>query len=159
MSLATQFESALLLILAVILSTLIGLERERRDSPAGMRTHMLVGLGACLFTLLSIHAFPEPRDSARVAAQIVVGIGFLGAGTIIQRRRNVHQLTTAASIWATAAVGMAVGTGAWFLAIIAAVLIWVVLSILRRLEAEKRVGHKDFETEAEKESPAPPDEA
>lgn len=113
----------------------IGLERERRQRPAGLRTHMLVGLGACLFTLLSIYAFPE-SDSARIAAQIVTGIGFLGAGTIIQHKRNVHDLTTAASIWATAAVGMAVGTGAWFLSLSATVLIWVILAIIRRFETK-----------------------
>ena len=156
MSLATQFESALLLILAVILSTLIGLERERRDSPAGMRTHMLVGLGACLFTLLSIHAFPEPRDSARVAAQIVVGIGFLGAGTIIQRRRNVHQLTTAASIWATAAVGMAVGVGAWFLAMAATLAIWVVLAIIRKFEPEKKAEPNNFKVRVDEQKSESP---
>jgi putative Mg2+ transporter-C (MgtC) family protein len=93
---------------------------------------MLVGLGACLFTMLSVHAFPG-SDPARIAAQVVTGIGFLGAGTILQRKGDVHHLTTAASIWATAAVGMAVGTGAWFLAVFSTVLIWVVLRVVRRL--------------------------
>ena len=152
MSLAIQLESALLLILAIILSMVIGLERERRDSSAGLRTHMLVGLGACLFTLLSIHAFPGPGDSARVAAQIVSGIGFLGAGTIIQRRRSVHQLTTAASIWATAAVGMAVGAGAWFLAVAATLAIWVVLAIIRLFEAEKQRTVDDFKAKVAKQA-------
>ena len=152
MSLATQFESALLLILAIVLSMVIGLERERRDSSAGLRTHMLVGLGACLFTLLSIHAFPGPGNSARVAAQIVSGIGFLGAGTIIQRRRSVHQLTTAASIWATAAVGMAVGAGAWFLAVTATLAIWIVLAVIRMFEAEKQKVHDDFKAKAAKQA-------
>ena len=96
----------------------IGLDREGRRQPAGMRTHMLVGLGSALYTILSIHAFNAP-DPSRVAAQIVTGIGFLGAGTILQRKGGVHHLTTAASIWAVAAVGMAAGTGAWFLAIVA----------------------------------------
>lgn len=153
MSLAMQFEGALLLILAIILSMLIGLERERRDSPAGMRTHMLVGLGSCLFTLLSAHAFPGPGDSARVAAQIVTGIGFLGAGTIIQRRRSVHQLTTAASIWATAAVGMAVGVGAWFLAMAATLAIWVVLAIIRKFEPEKKAEPNNFKAKADENPP------
>ena len=138
MSLELQFEAALRLLLAALLSTVIGLERERRDSPAGLRTHMMVGLGACLFTLLSVYAFPGSEDRARVAAQIVTGIGCLGAGTIIQGKRNVHQLTTAASIWATAAVGMAVGTGAWFLGTAATLIIWVVLAVLRSFEPEKQ---------------------
>ncbi len=138
MPLIQQMEVSLQLLLTAILSMVIGLDRERRDSPAGLRTHMMVGLGACLFTLLSIHAFPGPGDSARVAAQIVTGIGFLGAGTIVQRKRDVHQLTTAASIWATAAVGMAVAADAWFLAITATLIMWVVLAVLRRFEAEKK---------------------
>ncbi|MAS34606.1 MAG: magnesium transporter MgtC [Anaerolineaceae bacterium] len=135
MSLQTQAEIGLLLILAAALSAAIGLDREER-APAGLRTHMLVGIGACLFTVLSIHAFPG-GDPARVAAQIVSGIGFLGAGTIMQRKGDVHHLTTAASIWATAAVGMAVGAGIWFLAIFATLLMWVVLRLIRRMEPYK----------------------
>jgi putative Mg2+ transporter-C (MgtC) family protein len=123
MTLELQLTSSLQLILAALFSMVIGLDRERRHRPAGLRTHMLVGLGACLFTSLSFYAFPG-SDPARVAANIVVGIGFLGAGTIIQRKHDVHDLTTAASIWATAAVGMAVGTGAWFLALCATLMIW-----------------------------------
>lgn len=136
MTLMLQFEATLLLALAALLSTVIGLDRESHQSPAGLRTHMLVGLGSCLFTLLSIHAFAT-GDPARVAAQIVTGIGFLGAGTIMQRKEGVHYLTTAASIWATAAVGMAVGAGAWFLAITGTLIIWFVLRIIRQFEAGK----------------------
>ena len=138
MSLLVQLEATLLLILAAFLSMIIGMERERRQRPAGLRTHMLVGIGACLFTLLSMQAFPG-SDPARVAAQIVVGIGFLGAGTIIQRKSDVHDLTTAASIWTTAAVGMAAGAGAWFLAMTATLIIWIVLAIIRRFEPEKKI--------------------
>lgn len=138
MSLELQLQVSLQLILAVILSAVIGLDRERVGSDAGVRTHMLVGLGASLFTLLSIYAFPV-GDPARVAAQVVTGIGFLGAGAIIQYKRDVHQLTTAASIWATAAVGMAVGVGAWFLAVMATLIAWIVLALIRRLEPEKRL--------------------
>ena len=133
MPLTTQFEASLLLILATVLSMMIGMDRERRDVPAGLRTHMLVGMGACVFTMLSVHAFPD-SESARVAAQVVSGIGFIGAGTILQHKRNVHHLTTAASIWATAAVGMAVGVGAWFLAIASTLIIWVVLYVVRKFE-------------------------
>lgn len=137
MSLELQLQVSLDLLLAALLSMVVGLDRERHQSPAGLRTHMMVGLGACLFTLLSVHAFPG-SDAARVAAQIVTGVGFLGAGTIIQSKKGVHQLTTAASIWATAAVGMAVGAGAWFLAISATLVIWIVLAVIRRFEPEKQ---------------------
>lgn len=135
MSLELQLSAAGLLVVATILSAVIGLDRETR-APAGLRTHMLVGIGACLFTILSYHAFPR-SETARVAAQIVTGIGFLGAGTIMQRKGNVHHLTTAASIWATAAVGMAVGVGAWFLALAATLIVWVVLRIVRKVEHDK----------------------
>lgn len=97
---------------------------------------MLVGMGACLFTGLSIHAFSD-SESARVAAQVVAGVGFLGAGVILERRQGIKNLTTAASIWVTAAVGMAVGAGAWFLALSATVLTWIILAVIRRLQ------HKD----------------
>jgi putative Mg2+ transporter-C (MgtC) family protein len=130
MPLELQASAVLQLVLAAFLSMIIGIDREGRSQPAGLRTHMLVGLGSCLFTLLSVYAFPN-SDSARVAAQIVTGIGFLGAGTIIQRAGYPHHLTTAASIWATAAVGMAVGVGAWFLAIGATLIIWIVLVVVR----------------------------
>ena len=134
--LETQVDIVLELLLAAILSMVIGIDRERRDRPAGLRTHMMVGLGACLFTVLSIHAFPD-ADRSRVASNIVTGIGFLGAGTIIQRKGDVHELTTAASIWSTAAVGMAVGVGAWFIAIVATLLIWIILAVIRRFSPHK----------------------
>jgi putative Mg2+ transporter-C (MgtC) family protein len=130
-ALETQVEVTVELLIAAFLSMIIGLDRERLERPAGVRTHMLVGVGACLFTILSLYAFPGD-DTSRVASNIVVGIGFLGAGTIIKSERNVHDLTTAASIWATAAVGMAAGVGAWFLALAATVLIWVILAVIRR---------------------------
>lgn len=136
MSLMLQIELIAQLLLCVFLSMLIGLDRERLQKSAGLRTHLLTGLGACLFTILSVHAFPN-ADTSRVAANVVTGIGFLGAGTIIQRRFAAHDLTTAASIWATAAVGMAVGVGAWLLAIASTVIIWFILGILRRFEPEK----------------------
>ncbi len=139
MTLQSQVESVGLLILAAVLSALIGLDREEH-APAGLRTHMLVGLGACLFTLLSIHAFPG-SDSGRVAAQIVTGVGFLGAGTILQRKGDIRHLTTAASIWATAAVGMAVGANLWFVAVFSTVLIWVVLKIIRRFAGHNNKFH------------------
>ncbi len=137
MSLEVQFLTSLQLLLATFLSMLVGLERDRQNQPAGLRTHMLVGFGSCMFTIISFHAFPG-SESARVAAQIVTGIGFLGAGTILHLRNtngesDIKHLTTAASIWATAAIGMAVGTGAWFLAINGTLITWMILAIVRRV--------------------------
>ncbi len=129
MSLFDQATVILQLLLAAFLATLIGWDREHRGQPAGLRTHILVAVGSCLFTALSTHAFVG--DTGRVAAQVVVGIGFLGAGTIIQRKGQANHLTTAASIWATAAVGMSVGVGAWLLALGATLIIWAVLVIVR----------------------------
>jgi putative Mg2+ transporter-C (MgtC) family protein len=131
MTLEDQALTSFYLVIAAFLSMLIGLDRERLDKSAGLRTHMLVGVGACLFTILSAKAF-DAADTSRVAANIVVGIGFLGAGVIYKSGGRVHDLTTAASIWITAAVGMAVGVGAWFLAIAATVTVWLILDTLRR---------------------------
>lgn len=132
MSLLVQSEIILELLFAACLSTIIGWDREARGQPAGLRTHILVAIGSCLFTALSMHAFSG--DTGRVAAQVVAGIGFLGAGTIIQRNGQPHHLTTAASIWATAAVGMTVGVGSWLLALGATLIIWGVLVVMRRLK-------------------------
>src|SRR3954453_10746687 len=105
----------LLLLFAFVLSAVIGIERERRLKSAGLRTHILVGLGSALFTLVSAYGFAplglETTDPSRIAAQVVTGIGFVGAGVIFVNRGNVVGLTTAASIWVTAAVGMACGAG------------------------------------------------
>lgn len=131
MDMVEQAEVIIQLLLATFLSMVIGLDRENRNQPAGLRTHMLVGLGSCLFTVISHAAWPV-GDPGRIAAQVVTGIGFLGAGTIITRNGQPHHLTTAASIWATAAVGMAVGVGAWFLALGAALIIWGILAVIRR---------------------------
>jgi putative Mg2+ transporter-C (MgtC) family protein len=94
-----QLDLALRLIVAAILGGAIGVERERHDRPAGMRTHLLVSLGAAAFTILSIFSFGAGSDPGRVAAQIVTGIGFLGAGSIIKGQGTVTGLTTAASLW------------------------------------------------------------
>lgn len=134
MTLETQLLIAFYLMWAALLGMVIGLERERRQKSAGMRTHMLVSVGACLFTALSTHGFHGvDTDTSRVAANVVTGIGFLGAGIIFKSKREVHDLTTAASIWATAAVGMTVAVGGWFLALVATLGIWFILAILRYL--------------------------
>lgn len=134
------------LLLAALLGGLIGLEREAGRRPAGMRTFMLVTVGSTLFTILSIHAFPTEtgvRDSARVAAQIVSGIGFLGVGTIWRSQNAVKGLTTAAGLWVAAAIGMAVGSGYGLLAAATTVLVLIILAVLRRVEKRLPSHHKD----------------
>ncbi len=139
-SLEDQLIVALEIGLAAFLSAIVGLDRERLNKHAGLRTHILVGVGACLFTALSLRAFPH-SETSRIAAQIVTGIGFLGAGAILKEHNRVHGLTTAASIWATSAVGMAVGVGAWFIAIVATLLIWFVLAVVLRVTEDPNNKH------------------
>lgn len=116
------------LLLACGLGMAIGVEREIAGKPAGFRTHALVCLGAALFGLVSIYAFDTSADSARVAAQVVTGVGFLGAGAIfLQREGVVAGLTTAASIWTVAAIGLASATGLYWIAIVTAALTLILL--------------------------------
>jgi len=130
------------LLVAAVLGALIGLEREIHDHPAGMRTHLLVSLGSGGFTVLSIAAFTAPgADPGRIAAQIVSGIGFLGAGAILKEGATIRGLTTAASLWAVAAVGMAAGAGAWVVAVTVTVIAIVSLWPLR-LVADKVIGRE-----------------
>ena len=122
------------LLLAAVLGGAIGAERELNDQAAGLRTHMLLTIGACLFTLVSAYGFGAgPRDPSRLAAQIVTGIGFLGGGAIVRHGLTVKGLTTAASIWATASVGVAIGAGSYVLGIGGAVLVVGTLFGLRRV--------------------------
>ena len=123
-----EIELVVRLILAFFLSGFVGFEREATHKPAGLRTHILVGLGSTLITILSLNAFPG-SDSARVAASIIVGIGFLGAGTIIKTKQKVIGLTTAASLWITASIGMATGAGFYLIAIITTILSYLVLKL------------------------------
>ena len=124
-----QLELVARLILGFVLGAIVGLEREVSLKPAGLRTHILVGLGSTILTILSIHAFPEPADPARVAAAIIVGIGFLGAGTIIKTEQRVMGLTTAASLWIVASIGVAAGTGYYTVAITGTLLAFIVLKL------------------------------
>jgi putative Mg2+ transporter-C (MgtC) family protein len=121
--------------LAAILGGLIGLEREWGLREAGLRTNMLIAIASCLFTYLGIEAFPFGegiiRDPARIAAQIVSGVGFLGAGAVLQRRNKIQGLTTAATIWLVAAIGMAAGAGDYFSAIFSTIVALVALIMLR----------------------------
>src|SRR3989441_11383310 len=104
------------LLVALVLGAIVGLERERVERAAGLRTVTMVSLGACLFTIVGAYGFSQ-TDPSRVAAQIVTGIGFLGAGTIFLRKDLVRGLTTAATIWTVAAIGMAAGTAPDFQAV------------------------------------------
>jgi len=145
-----QLDLALRLVVAAALGGAIGAEREIHNHPAGIRTHMLVALGAGLFTVLSIFGFGLEGsgsqglvDPTRIAAQIVSGIGFLGAGAILKDGVIIRGLTTAASLWATAAVGMAAGAGEYVLAIVAAVIIlvslWPINALAERLHGANRL--------------------
>ena len=128
--------------LAVLLGALIGWERERRESAAGLRTHMLVALGTALFVLVPQQAGLSDADLSRVIQGLVAGVGFLGAGAVIKQTRSgeVHGLTTAAGIWSTAAIGVAVGLGREATAIISAVTVVAILGLLLRIE--ERMGAK-----------------
>lgn len=109
--------------LALVLGFCIGFERKSRSKEAGIRTHAIVAVGAALYTIVSKYGFEGDHDSSRVAAQVVAGIGFLGAGMILHQRNVIHGLTTAAGIWATAGIGMAAAAGLWEVAVCATLLI------------------------------------
>lgn len=122
------FTGGFRVLIAAILGVILGLERQFSNKDAGLRTYALVASGSALFTILSIKGF-DAADSSRVAAQIVTGIGFLGAGLIFRRGANIQGLTTAAGLWSVAAIGMAAGTGLWGLAIVVTVIILLVLKV------------------------------
>ena len=119
------------------LGIVLGLERQRSNKDAGLRTYALVAAGSALFTVLSIEGFPG-SDTSRVAAQIVTGIGFLGAGLIFRQGASVQGLTTAAGLWSVAAIGMAAGTGLWGLAIVVTVIVLLVLKVSDRYSTQLR---------------------
>lgn len=128
-----ELEMVLRILLAAVLGALVGYQRERSDKPAGLRTVMLIAVGASLFTVASVYAFGE--ETSRVAAGVVTGIGFLGAGSIIRRGEGIVEgLTTAATIWAVAAIGLAAGTGLYIVAVAATL---IVLAILYLHKVEK----------------------
>lgn len=119
-------ELVIRIILAIAFGALIGYDREMTHKPAGLRTHMLVSLGAALFTMTSLSFV---ADTARVAAGIVTGIGFLGAGTIIAHRGHVEGITTAATLWVSASIGLGVGLGEYLLTIIGTLAVFGILQI------------------------------
>ncbi|WP_127582466.1 MgtC/SapB family protein [Paenibacillus koleovorans] len=137
------------LLLAVLLGGLVGLEREQNNHAAGLRTHILVCLGAALIMLLSMYGFNEfvdeynvRMDPARLAANVITGIGFLGAGTIVFNGSSISGLTTAASLWVVAAIGLAVGAGFYYPALISCVSVLLVLYILNKVEKRYLRGRK-----------------
>lgn len=126
-----EIEMVLRLLLAAVLGAGVGYQRERAKKPAGLRTHILIALGAALFTVVSIYGFGDKVDPSRVAAGVVAGVGFLGAGVIFRGMRGDVPLglTTAASVWVVAAIGVAAGTGLYLVAVVVAVLAVLILAI------------------------------
>src|SRR3989338_3967024 len=136
-----DIQVVLRLLVSAVLSGLIGLERQLHRRAAGLRTHILVSVGSTLIMLTSIYIFDiykdsAPVDPARIAAGVITGIGFLGAGTIIRYGEEVRGLTTAASLWVVAASGLAVGCGFYVAAATATILVLLVLLLLRRIESK-----------------------
>jgi len=136
---AVESEIVIKLIISILLGGAIGLEREISSKPAGFRTNVLICFGSTLFTMLSFKMCQNLQvldygASTRIAAQIVTGIGFIGAGTVLRSQGSIQGLTSAATIWAVAAIGMAIGIGEVYLAIISTILIGIVLTIFGRLE-------------------------
>lgn len=123
------------LLIAVILGAIIGYEREVSHKPAGLRTHIFVSMGACLFTIASFYLIPQDSggsyDVTRIAAGVVAGISFIGAGSIIALRGDVKGLTTAASLWVVAAIGLIVGLGSFLIPIVATLIAYIILRLDR----------------------------
>ncbi len=137
----TETQVALRLVLSVVLGGSIGMERQVHRRNAGLRTHILVSLGSCLIMLTSIYIFDIYKsvtnvDPGRIAAGVITGIGFLGAGAIIREREEVKGLTTAASLWVVAGIGLATGCGFYSASVITASLGLIVLVLLRRIETK-----------------------
>lgn len=130
----SELDIIIRVVLTVLLSGAIGFEREWSGRPAGLRTHILVGVGAALVMLVSMYGFGGTNDPARLAAQVVSGIGFLGAGAILRDRGDITGITTASTIWITAMIGLAVGNGFYFGSIFATAIVIFTLIGLRFIE-------------------------
>ena len=132
--------SCLAILLAVLLTGIVGFEREKRGRSAGLRTHLLVGVGSCLIMIISIYGFPalfgEKRDVARLAAGVLTGVGFLGAGAIIHDHGNIKGLTTAGTIWLVMAIGLACGSFNFVLAVLVTAVVMIVLTAFRKIETK-----------------------
>jgi putative Mg2+ transporter-C (MgtC) family protein len=157
MDLLLELELVGRLILAAFLGFVIGLERELAGQPAGERTHALASLGAATFAVISALAFPG-GDTARVAAGVVTGLGFLGAGMILkEERQEIHGLTTAAGIWAVGAIGLAIGAGMYLLGIASAVLVGLILASERVLRIDQRLARRRLAKTKDSQKPKPSD--
>jgi len=144
------------LLIAAVLGSVIGMEREKKAWAPGLRTHMLVSVGACLFMIVSAFGFADILgtknvilDPSRIAAQVVSGIGFLGAGSILLRGEVVRGLTTAASLWSVAAIGLAVGGGLYAEAVAATLVIIIILAGIKPLEERFQQRHINHELQVE----------
>ena len=137
LTVSEEIEIAVRLVLAAAFGAAVGYERRSADKPAGLRTLSLVALGSALFTIISTFGF-ENADQSRVAAQIVTGVGFLGAGTILRSGGSISGLTTAATIWATAAIGMAVGSGLYIAAVAGTIIILIILYLFSPARDQER---------------------
>jgi putative Mg2+ transporter-C (MgtC) family protein len=153
-TLAATFDAQLVLrlLIAAVLGSVIGADRERLVWAAGLRTHMLVSVGACLFMIVSAFGFSDILgtknvilDPSRIAAQVVSGIGFLGAGSILLRGDVIRGLTTAASLWSVAAIGLAVGGGLYVEAVAATIVILIILTAVKPLEERLQARHRTHE--------------
>lgn len=154
----SNIDSNIVILFRIILATLLafipGIERELTGKFAGLRTHILVSLGACVFTILSIYGFKMhivagvvgTNDPARIAAQVITGIGFIGAGTVMRHGTSVSGITTAATLWICAAIGMSCGCGEYITALLASLTTLVVLILIRRLEKNFLSKRKIFYT-------------
>ena len=137
LTVSEEIEIVVRLVLAAAFGAVVGYERRSADKPAGLRTLSLVAVGSALFTIISTFGF-ENADQSRVAAQIVTGVGFLGAGTILRSGGSISGLTTAATIWATAAIGMAVGSGLYIAAVAGTIIILIILYVFSPVRDQER---------------------
>ena len=132
--------SIISILLCVLLTGLVGFEREKRGRSAGLRTHLLVGVGSCVIMIISIYGFPrafsDHRDVARLAAGVLAGVGFLGAGAIIHDHGSIKGLTTAGTIWLVMAIGLACGSFNFLIAILVTFVVMIVLTLFRKIETK-----------------------
>ena len=138
-----ELEALIRILIALVCGGIIGYEREHKNRPAGLRTHMMVSIGAALVMVVSQFLFekysPGVTDPSRLGAQVISGIGFLGAGTIIRDRFNVTGLTTAATLWVVACIGLAIGSGYYLMGIITTGIIFISLILFRKLEGVLKI--------------------
>jgi putative Mg2+ transporter-C (MgtC) family protein len=144
MDLTTELTLSARLLVAAVLGSIIGIEREMRDQDAGVGTFAIVCLGACAFAIMSFHLGDAPNtDSTRIAASVAGGIGFLGAGIILHRKNQIRGLTTAAALWTVSGVGLAVGFGLYVIAAVATVLCVAILTIRHLPPLERYLSDND----------------